>query len=153
MTTKKQIEELWQQEKEKWGLSAWALNFSNRKRSLGHCNCTKKVISISNSYLKTNPLPVMKDTLLHEIAHAIQFEKTGKTGHGREWKDLAREVGCKPKRCADLADINLPAPKYIGICSSCGNKTNFYRKVNKTYSCSKCSKKFDPRYVLKIVPA
>ena len=82
-----------------------------------------------------------------------KFEKTGKTGHGREWKDLAKEVGCKPKRCADLADINLPTPKYIGICSSCGNKTNFYRKVNKTYSCSKCSKKFDPRYVLKIVPA
>ena len=151
MTRKQQITELWLNQQTKWGLEGWELKFSNRKRTLGHCNCSKKIISISNAYLRINPFPVMKDTLLHEIAHAVHFNKTGKTNHGNGWKEIAREVGCKPKRCADLGEVNLPSAKYIGTCPCCGNKTNFYRKVNNIYSCNKCSKKFDPRYKLEIV--
>lgn len=153
MTTKKQIENIWQQEKEKWKLFDWNLSFSNRKRTLGYCNCTKKIISISNAYLNNNPFETMKDTLLHEIAHAVQYEKSGKTDHGKEWKKIASEVGCRPVRCADTSEVNLPEAKYIATCPGCGNETKFYRKVNKVYSCSKCSNKFDPRFILKIVPA
>ena len=152
MTTREQIITEWELQKQKWGLKGWELNFSNRKRTLGHCNCTKKVISVSNAYLKTNPFGVMKDTLLHEIAHALQFDKTGRTDHGKEWKSIACDVGCRPVRCADTSEINLPEAKYLGTCPCCGNKTNFYRKVSKVYSCNICSKKFDPRYILKIVP-
>ncbi len=150
MTTKDQITTEWLLQKEKWSLDEWRIEFSNRKRTLGHCNCTKKTVSISKAYLESNTFSVMKDTLLHEIAHALQYEKTSKTDHGNEWKEIAHKVGCKPRRCADLSEINLPAPKYIGTCTSCGNKTNFYRKATKIYSCNICSKKFDPRYKLKI---
>jgi len=151
MTTKDQIISEWELQKQIWSLSGWVLDFSNRKRTLGHCNCTKKIISISNAYLKINLFPAMKDTLLHEIAHALQFEKTGKTNHGKVWKTIALDVGCRPIRCADLSEVNLPAAKYLGTCPCCGNKTNFYRKVSKVYSCNICSNKFDPRYILKIV--
>jgi len=151
MTTKNQIIAEWHLQKQKWGLFGWEIDFSNRKRTLGHCNCTKKLISISNAYLKTNTFPVMKDTLLHEIAHALQFEKTGKTDHGKSWKSIARDVGCRPVRCADLKEVNLPSAKYIGTCPCCGNKTNFYRKVIKPYSCNICSNKYDPKFKLFIV--
>ncbi len=151
MTTKDQILSEWELQKENWGLTGWKINFSYAKRTLGHCNCRKKLISISDAYMKSNPFEVMKDTLLHEIAHALQFEKTGKTNHGREWKKIASTVGCSPRRCADLSEVNLPAAKYIGICPCCSNKTNFYRKISKVYSCNICSKKFDPRYKLKII--
>lgn len=150
MTTKKQILSEWEFQKHKWGLADWNINFSYAKRTLGHCNCSNKLISISDAYMKANPFDIMKDTLLHEIAHALHFEKTGKTDHGKQWKEFARDVGCKPRRCADLSEINLPAPKYTGKCTSCGNVTNFYRKVRKTYSCNICSKKFDPKFKLRI---
>lgn len=151
MTTKDQIFSEWRLQKKKWGLFDWEINFSNRKRTLGHCNCSKKIISISNAYLKTNPFPIMKDTLLHEIAHALHYKKTGKTNHGNDWKKIARDVGCKPIRCADLKEVNLPSAKYIGTCPCCGNKTNLYRKVSKLYSCNICSNKFDAKFKLNIV--
>ena len=151
MTTKDQILSEWQLQKRKWNLFGWEIKFSNRKRTLGHCNCSQKIISISNAYLNTNPFPVMKDTLLHEIAHALQYIKTGKTNHGTGWKEIASEVGCKPIRCADLREVNLPSAKYIGTCPCCGNKTKFYRKVRKMYSCNICCNSFDTNYKLSIV--
>ena len=152
MTTQDQIIYEWQFQKQKWGLSGWKIKFSNRKRNLGHCNCTKKVISISNAFLKTNSYPVMKDTLLHEIAHAFQYIQTGFSNHGREWQDIAKKVGCSSKRCTEKEDVNFPSGSYIGTCPECGKQTHFYREVRRVYSCNVCSKKFDPRFKLKIVP-
>ncbi len=95
----------------------------------------------------------MKDTLLHEIAHAVQYIQTGFSNHGREWQDIAKKVGCSPKRCTEKEDVNLPSGSYIGTCPECEKQTHFYREVQRVYSCNVCSKKFDPKFKLKIVPA
>ena len=151
MTKKSQLLEEWEFQKEKWGLNGWNISFSRSKRHLGYCRCREKTISISRAYMESNPYPVMRDTLLHEVAHAVQYIKTGKTNHGKEWKQIAEQVGCMPKRCADLNEVNIPKGRYLGICPSCGKETNFYRKIKRVYSCNECSKKFDPRYALKII--
>lgn len=151
MTEENKILSEWEILKEQWGLDGWEIRFSNGKRYLGHCKCSKKTISISRIYLASNPYPVMKDTLLHEIAHAVHFIRTGKTNHGKEWKQIAEKVGCTPKRCADLNEVIAPKGRYVGICPACSRETNFYRKIKRAYSCSMCSKKFDPKFELKIV--
>ena len=73
-------------------------NFQTGKEHSATATVQKKLISISKAYLESNPFSVMKDTLLHEIAHALQFEKTGKTDHGNGWKEIAAKIGCKPSK-------------------------------------------------------
>lgn len=41
------------------------------------------------------------DTLLHEMAHAVDFLETGNRGHGPSWRAWARRVGCRPTRLHD----------------------------------------------------
>jgi len=79
MTSHEELIREWGVEKEKWGLSDWELKFSNQKRHLGYCRPKKKIISLSRAFMQTNSFPVIKDTLLHEVAHALHYIETGKT--------------------------------------------------------------------------
>lgn len=45
--------------------------------------------------------PTRIDTLLHEMAHAVDFLETGSRGHGASWRAWARRVGCRPTRLHD----------------------------------------------------
>ncbi len=151
MTTVEEIADLWDECRSKWGLGGWELRFSNQKRKLGYCKPQRKIISLSLAYMETNPIAVIRDTLLHEVAHALHYIETGSTGHGRRWKEIAVEVGCEPRRCADLNGTNLPRGKYMGICPECGKSTPFYRQVHREYSCRFCTESYDPRYKLDII--
>ncbi len=151
MTSHEKVIQEWEIQKAKWGLNDWELTFSNQKRHLGYCRPRKKVVSISKAFMQTNPFAVIKDTLLHEIAHALHFIETGKTNHNNGWKQFALKVGCEPKRCATGQGLNMPDGKYVGVCPVCERTTKFYRKVRRSYSCSHCTNKYDPRYKLAIM--
>ena len=151
MVSPERIIKLWEKEQEKWGLEDWVLLFSNQKRHLGYCKPRKRIISLSLAFLSTNSYRVMKDTLLHEIAHAIHYMETGKTNHDNGWRDVARRVGCRPERCAPVDGLTMPRGKYIGLCPACNKTIYFYRKVKRSYSCSECTKGYDPRFRLKIM--
>ena len=150
MTTREQIIREWDRQKEKWGLQEWELRFSNQKRQMGYCRPRQKLISISLAFMEANPYPVIKDTLLHEVAHAVHYLETGKTNHDNGWKEIAYRVGCEPKRCATGEGLNMPKGNYVGVCPVCGEETYFYRKVKRSYSCGKCTKGYDPSYKLRI---
>jgi predicted SprT family Zn-dependent metalloprotease len=151
MTTREDIEKEWRLQRGKWGLSGWKLKLSYQRRHLGYCKPMRKTISVSLLYMERNPFHIMKDTLLHEIAHAIHFIESGKTGHDNGWKEVAQRVGCAPVRCASLQGLVVPEGKYSGVCCSCGKTVQFYRQVRRSYSCSTCSpKRYDPRFRLEI---
>jgi predicted metal-dependent hydrolase len=84
MTSHEELIREWKIQKAKWELLEWELKFSNQKRHLGCCRPRKKIIFVSRAFMQANPFPVMKDTLLHEIAHALHYLETGKTNHKRE---------------------------------------------------------------------
>ncbi len=151
MTSCEELIREWDIQKEKWNLNDWELKFSNQKRHLGYCRPRKKIISISRAFMETNSFPVIRDTLLHEIAHALHFLETGKTNHNNGWKKFALKVGCEPKRCATGEGLNMPEGNYVGVCPVCSKATHFYRRVRRSYSCSHCTKSYDPRYKLKIM--
>ena len=151
MTSHEIVIKEWEHQKDKWGLSEWELVFSNQKRHLGYCRPKKKIISISKAFMATNPFPLIKDTLLHEIAHALHFLETGKTNHSNGWKKFALTVGCEPKRCATGEGLKMPEGNYVGICPVCEKTTNFYRKVRRSYACNQCTNKYDPKFKLKIM--
>ena len=139
----------------------WTLEFSNAKRRLGVCKFRKrrpriKVIALSRHYCDQGGWDVMEDVVRHEIAHAIEFEKTGRSSHGPEWKRLAAELGADPTRCFD-GPLLPPAPsRYVGVCPCCGHEQPFYRRIKRSYACVACCRehsggRYDERFRLKLI--
>jgi predicted SprT family Zn-dependent metalloprotease len=89
----------------------WTSSINRRKKALGICNYTKKEISLSKHWLHL-PYEEIRDTVLHEIAHALAGTHDGHFGHGRAWKRWCVEIGAKPERLADVAEHRIPEPKW-----------------------------------------
>lgn len=115
------------------GLTGWEFKLNQSKRNLGVCKYphfnprkwmhTAGRIEIS-VYCVASGMDIFKNTLLHEIAHAIVGHEAG---HGPVWKQKAREIGCTGDRCGTFA-VEVPA-KYIGTCPACGFKLKQHREL------------------------
>ena len=99
-------------------LDSWSISFDNAKRRAGVCKMSQKEISFSVSHIENNSIEIIKDTILHEFAHAIAYELYGHTGHGQPWKKIARKIGATPRA---KGAFNLPDAPWI-LVHAC-NKT------------------------------
>jgi predicted SprT family Zn-dependent metalloprotease len=61
----------------------------------GECNWVKKTIRLQPNFTRLNHPFVVKQTLLHEIAHALK----PKHYHNKFWKQQARAIGYVGQRC------------------------------------------------------
>lgn len=137
-------EAIWEELAERYWykLDGWSLGFDNAKR---RCGCTKfasKTITLSRHFVRLNGEIEVRETLLHEIAHAIAGE-VGDRGHGEIWKHYARVIGAKPERCA--TDVVMPTGKITGTCSpDCAPHTRHRmppKRLVNAYSCNRCGDK------------
>jgi len=120
-----------------WGLTGWTFKFDNAKGRLGCCSYRKREIRLSRHFVELNfdNTFELKDTILHEIAHALVGP--GK-GHGWEWKEMCRLVGAQPKACSERGAIELPKGKVQGNCNC---KTHYRHRMPKRgmlYHCRSC---------------
>lgn len=127
----------------------WRFRLNNRKTAIGVCNYREKTIFYSTVFLKQEEKEI-KDTLLHEIAHAL----TKGSGHGREWKRMCILLGCKPKRTKssnnECKEELLKTAKYIAVCKN--GHTHYKNKSSKTQSsCGLCDRKFNPNALLDFI--
>ena len=76
------------------GLTGWTLAFVEAKRRLGDCHFRHRVIRISRTHALEGSEEQIRDTVLHEIAHAIAGHEAG---HGLLWKVTARRIGATPR--------------------------------------------------------
>ena len=76
------------------GLIGWTLAFVEAERRLGDCDFKGRVIRISRSHALEGSDEQIRDTVLHEIAHAIAGQEAG---HGPMWKATARRIGATPR--------------------------------------------------------
>ena len=81
------------------GLTGWRLTLDHAKRRAGQCDYKNKTISLSRHYVKYADEDHIKDTILHEIAHALVGPRHG---HNAVWRQKAREIGCSAMRCHNL---------------------------------------------------
>ncbi|HTW93745.1 MAG TPA: SprT-like domain-containing protein [Tepidisphaeraceae bacterium] len=90
------------------GLAAagWKFKWDRATRRFGCCNHHRKTISLSLALTRLNPESQVRDTLLHEIAHAL----TPGHGHNRHWKKKCVEIGATPLRCFQPHEVLLPPP-------------------------------------------
>lgn len=61
----------------------------------GQCNWKKKTIQLQPTYVELNSEEEVKETILHEIAHALR----PRHGHNKYWRRTALSIGCSGRRC------------------------------------------------------
>jgi predicted SprT family Zn-dependent metalloprotease len=102
-----------------FGLDGWQFQFNGRKTAMGLCRHQHRTIALSTHMIERNPPEEIRETLLHEIAHALVGPQHG---HDAVWKAKALEVGAQPERCGWG---EMPEGRWRALCNSCGDR--FYR--------------------------
>ena len=92
----------------------WRFDLSNEKQTLGRCYHQRKLITYSVHYLRES-IEEIRDTILHEIAHALIGEDHG---HDYVWKAKCVEIGAKPERLASETNY-VPKANYRIECPEC----------------------------------
>lgn len=75
---------------EKYSVSYLDFKFSNRTDALGWCSYTH--IAIQKEHALFDSIEDIKNTILHEIAHALAGIENN---HNKYWQEIAKELGVK----------------------------------------------------------
>lgn len=117
-------------------LDDWTFGLNNNKSAFGKCFESKKRIELSRPFIEINNTDNVRDTILHEIAHALAGAEVG---HGKVWKEIAQKIGSTPR------SINVckatPKEKFKGVCPNCG--VTIYRHRRNNLICKRCTIKFN----------
>jgi len=116
-------------------LTGWTIALDHAMKRLGQTNYNKKIITISKHLLRGPSCTEkkIKNTVLHEIAHALVGAGNG---HNKKWKGMALKIGCNAKVCDTM---DLPDAKWLMYCPKNCFKQGYFRKPkidNKV--CLKC---------------
>lgn len=123
----------------------WTFEFDNAKRRFGCCNHTYKRISLSKYLVELNDEARVKNTILHEIAHALVGHNHG---HDNIWKRKALEIGCDGNRCYSSENTIIVKGNVQAICPKCNHVHTKFKMPKKQSSCGKCSNVFDNERLL-----
>jgi predicted SprT family Zn-dependent metalloprotease len=105
------------------GLIDWSFGLNRNKRRLGACKEYLKRIELSEHYVKRNEIAHVRDTILHEIAHALVGAEHG---HDAVWKNMCLRLGCSPKACEN--EVDMPVGDWRAQCQGCRQNFNRHRK-------------------------
>ena len=120
------------------GLVGWRIKLDHARRRAGQCDFTNKTISLSRLYVRHADIDHIRDTILHEIAHALVGPRHG---HDAVWRQKAREIGCSATRCHSLSfararwvmtcpngcfSVERHRKKSGLICASCKSAVEFH---------------------------
>lgn len=115
------------------GLTDWKLVLDHARRRAGQCDYRAKTISLSRHYVRYAAESHIRDTILHEIAHALVGPRHG---HDAVWRQQARAIGCTATRCHTL---EFSAARWLMTCpDNCFEVPRHRRKANMV--CAKCKK-------------
>lgn len=93
---------------------------------LGCCNYGKKTLDVSAWHVDNGTDEAVKDTMLHEIAHALAGPRTG---HGAKWQEVCRRIGANPQQYASSADRNKNLPYTLALVNDDGSITKLSRQT------------------------
>lgn len=83
------------------GLQDWSFQFEDSKKRVGCCDEKLMVIMLDRSFVWLNFLKDkqnIRETLLHEIAHAIRSEEPRRFNHDAMWREIAISIGSNGER-------------------------------------------------------
>ena len=106
-------------------LKKWSVFINRRFKKtavLAYCY-NNKSIGFNHIFLKLNYRlngNSLVDVLMHEIAHALDFEYNGNLDHGKSWKNWCKKIGAIPERLYKESIFNRLNYKYAVV-----NKNTF----------------------------
>lgn len=135
------------------GGSGWSVGFDSARRRFGQCDYQNRRISLSRHLVELNDETQVRDTILHEIAHAL----TPGADHGWAWKQACVRIGANPERSYELDEVAVPQlatrrKRYVSECPTCGVRHERARLPKYgigSVSCGKCDTKFNSTHVLR----
>ncbi len=116
----------------------WRVEFDQAKTRAGVCRPHRKVIGLSAPLTRLHGADEVRDTVLHEIAHALVDPRHG---HDSVWRAKAREIGCSATRCLPQDAPAVPGG-WVGTCPA-GHSIHRHRRPEKPVSCAECGQGFD----------
>ncbi|MFV0373425.1 SprT-like domain-containing protein [Microbacterium sp.] len=121
---------------------SWTFAFDNAKRRAGACDFTRKRITVSRYLAARYDDEANRQTLLHEVAHALAGAEAG---HGPRWKRTARALGYTGGTTHHGETATELAP-WVGTCPN-GHTAYRHRRATRPTSCARCSAQFDQRFL------
>lgn len=94
----------------------WKFKFDTARVRFGCCWYDRQLITLAKALVEINSEEEVRDTILHEIAHALT---PNDRGHGQSWKNMARKVGAKPERCYSSLDVATITYHWMATCKLC----------------------------------
>jgi hypothetical protein len=121
----------------------WTFGFDGARVRLGQCvfrrgRAAVRRITVSRLHAAGGWTPEVEDTVRHEIAHAVDYERRGRSAHDTAWRALALRCGATPRACTTAQRLPDAQAPYIGRCGACGAEQPFYRVPVRTYRCRAC---------------
>ena len=113
----------------------WRFRFETATSRAGICRYNTRTIALSVSFALRASWDDIRDTLLHEVAHAMVGP-----GHGHDavWQTAARRIGCTANRCST---VTHSLKRWIGECPRCRDRWFRQRltaKVRQRSICPRC---------------
>jgi predicted SprT family Zn-dependent metalloprotease len=90
----------------------WRFAFDRAKKRAGSCRYGQRLITVARDYTKAVDEEEFRNTVLHEIAHALAGPEHG---HDEVWKRTALSIGCDAQRCHV---ITFTEPPYLLTCEN-----------------------------------
>jgi hypothetical protein len=128
----------------------WKFEFSNKKIALGTCISNRRTklgtIQLSKWIITNSEESYDKwvNTMLHEIAHAIDVTIRSTSDHSWIWQYIARSIGCDAKRTTNVEYVDLlenPISRYTLVCPNGHTEPSFRKKrPHSRSSCTTCGK-------------
>ena len=125
------------------GLNGWRLQFDRARTRAGRCDARHRIISLSAPLTALHDEAEVRETILHEIAHALVGPAHG---HDEVWRARALAIGSSGERCVDT-DAPRVEGAWKGVCSR-GHVVDRHRRPTRVATCRRCSSRFDLRALL-----
>jgi hypothetical protein len=121
------------------GLEEWTVALDHARARFGVCRPDRRQIGLSRRLTEVSSEAEVRNTLLHEIAHALVGAEHG---HDAVWRAQAIAIGCDGRRTDHIPE-SAQGP-WLGQCPA-GHTVRRHRRPRRVSACRLCSSgSFDP---------
>ena len=127
------------------GLKDYTFKWDRAVRRFGCHNGKMKTITLSRPLTQheSNECRI-RNTILHEIAHALDYKQRGYSNHDNTWKRLSKSIGCTGTRCSSMDGVNMSmVMKWVATCPRCEEQVYYARQKKRGTACGSCCKKYN----------
>ena len=122
-------EDMFYKTRDSLGLSECTFKWSWIKRFNGVFYPSKLIIRLSKSNVVENSKEQVHQTILHELAHLIDYKKRGRVIHDDLFKQICSDIGCY--EIGSERQYRAPAMRYLIACKCCGRIVGHRERLNR----------------------